>query len=147
MNKAIRLILFSAIMLSACKKDVEKPGSVPVITFEAISPGTVHQFKDSVMIAIGYTDGDGDLGENSSTAQNAFVTDSRNNLTYYFRIRQLAPDHANITIRGKLDIIVPAVALQNGSSGSEPVSFSVKIKDRAGNMSNSISTSTISVVP
>jgi hypothetical protein len=147
MIKQICIILFSIASLSACKKDIEKPSTIPSITFEGISPGTVHQFKDSVLITIGYTDGDGDLGENNSTVQNAFVTDSRNNLTYSFRIRQLAPDQANIIIRGKLDIIVPAVALQNSALASESVSFSVKIKDRAGNMSNSVSTTSIEVVP
>jgi hypothetical protein len=146
MNKQIGIILFLIAALSACNKEIEKPSNTPEITFVAISPGTVHQFKDSLLITIGYTDGDGDLGENSSTAQNAFVTDSRNNLTYSFRIRQLAPENANIIIRGKLDIIVPAIALQNSSLASESVLFSVRVKDRAGNMSNSVNTSSVSVV-
>jgi hypothetical protein len=149
MNRMTRLfgIPLIALILVSCSKDLEEISPTPEIVFENISPGTVKEFADSVVIQLTYTDGDGDLGENGSGIENAFITDSRNNLTYTFRIRQLAPDNANVIIRGKLNIVVPAVALVNSASSSEAVSFSLYIKDRAGNQSNTITTSSVTVVP
>ena len=142
-----QLIVFIIItcLFSACKKDEVKYSDIPAITFESISPGTIKQFSDSVIVTIGYVDGNGDLGENGSDVKNAFVTDSRNNLTYIFRVKQLAPSDANIIIKGKLLIIVPQVALNNLIGTAETATFSVYVKDRAGNKSNVVSTSSITI--
>jgi len=118
---------------------------VPAITFKSISPSTVNQFSDSLVIAIEYTDGDADLGQNNTETPNAFVTDQRNNIEYKFRIRQLAPDNANIAIKGVLDIIIPSVAVSGTTS--ELATFSLYVKDRAGNQSNTIATTAITVNP
>jgi hypothetical protein len=67
-------------------------------------------------------------------------------LTYGLRIRQLAPDNANIIIRGEINLVIPAVG-HSGSSSSENATFQVYVKDRAGNQSNVISTTVISVNP
>lgn len=145
--KRFLILAFAGLMLQSCEKDEETYGTTPEITFESISPGTVKQFKDSVVIGISYTDGDGDLGENGTGVENAFVVDNRTQLTYGFRIRQLAPDNANIIIRGKLNIVVPAVGLVNSSSTSETATFSIYVKDRAGNQSNTITSSGVTVIP
>jgi hypothetical protein len=132
-------------LFSACKKDDEKYSDVPAITFESISPGTVKQFSDSVIVTIGYVDGNGDLGENGSDVKNAFVTDSRNDLTYSFRVKQLAPNDANIIIKGRLLIVIPQLALNNLNGTSETASFSIYLEDRAGNKSNVVTTSSIAI--
>lgn len=135
-----------SLVLGACKKDKEEGYSpVPQIEFLSISPQTVHAFSDPIVITIRYRDGDGDLGENSPDAKNAFVKDLRNSLTYSFRIRQLAPDE-NIKITGTLEIVVPGSTLLSGNS-TESVKFSVYVKDRAGNTSNSIETGSINIIP
>jgi len=143
--KQILILLMIGMLISACKKDKVEYSDVPKITFESISPGSVQQFRDSVIITIDYVDGNGDLGENNSEVKNAFVTDSRNDLTYSFRVRQLAPTDANIIIKGRLLIIVPQVALDNLTGISETASFSVFVEDRAGNKSNVVNTSTITI--
>lgn len=119
----------------------------PRIEFKSITPTQAKQYKDAVRITLEYTDGDGDLGENVSGVSNAFVTDSRNNLSYAFRIRQLAPDNSPIALKGTLVIEVPAISLINSSSAEETAYFTVFIKDRAGHASNSIQTSAIQVLP
>ena len=108
---------------------------------------SIYQNKDSVIIRISYRDGDGDLGENSSGIENAEITNFRNNITYKFRIRQLAPDNANVAIQGELEFIIPGVAMENTSLASESTYFTVSITDRAGNKSNQISTDNITVFP
>jgi len=142
-----QLIVFIIItsLFSACKKDEEKYSDVPAITFESISPGIVKQFSDSLIVTIGYEDGNGDLGENGSDVKNAFVTDSRNDLTYGFRVKQLAPTDASIIIKGKLLIVIPQVALNNLTGISETATFSIYLEDRAGNKSNVVNTSSITI--
>ena len=140
-------LLGSLMWLSSCKKDVETMSIVPEISFVSIGPGSIYQNKDSVIIRISYRDGDGDLGENNSDVQNAEITNFRNNLTYKFRIRQLAPTNANVAIQGELEFIIPGVAMENPSLSSESTSFSIKITDRAGNTSNSVTSNSIIVLP
>lgn len=120
---------------------------IPEISFVSIGPSAVFQNKDSVIIRISYRDGDGDLGENNSDVKNAEITNFRNNLIYNFRIRQLAPTDANIAIQGELEFIVPGVAMENTSLSSESTSFSIKITDRAGNVSNVVTSNSITVLP
>jgi hypothetical protein len=64
---------------------------------------------------------------------------------YEYRISQLAPDGSNIAIRGNLVVSVKNTAITNGST-SESLSYSLYVKDRAGNQSNTITTSAVSVV-
>jgi hypothetical protein len=139
----ILLLLSSAIM--SCKKD-EAFTFEPSIEFKSISPGTIKEYKDSVVITISYLDRNGDLGENETEIPNAFVKDLRNNLLYSFRIRQLAPE-ASIAIQGNLSIVIPQVGLVNSNSSSETATFEVYVKDRAGLESNKITTSAVSVIP
>lgn len=143
--KQLFVFIIITSLFSACKKDDEKYSDVPAITFESISPGTVKQFSDSLIVTIGYEDGNGDLGENGSDVKNAFVTDSRNDLTYSFRVKQLAPSDASIIIKGKLSIVIPQVALNNLTGVSETATFSVYLEDRAGNKSNVVNTSSITI--
>lgn len=145
MRTNLLLILGISLLLFSCKKD-EEVSMAPSIEFKSISPGSVEQFRDSVIIGISYIDNNGDLGENETEIPNAFVKDLRNNLVYSFRIRQLAPN-ATIAIKGNLEIIVPQVALINSGSTSESVSFEVYVKDRAGLESNKITTSAVTIVP
>jgi uncharacterized lipoprotein YajG len=140
-------LLGSLMCLSSCKKDAETMSVVPEISFVSIGPSAVFQNKDSVIIRISYRDGDGDLGENNSDVKNAEITNFRNNLTYNFRIRQLAPSNANVAIQGELEFIVPGVAMENTLLSSESTSFSIKITDRAGNASNVITSNSITVLP
>jgi hypothetical protein len=145
--RATLLLIFGLFLITSCNKDDDQEvGDTPVITFESISPGTAKAYSDSVVIRVQYEDGNGDLGENNTTESNAFVTDTRSGLEYQFRIRQLAPNDANIHIRGSLNIVVPQVAFI-GSGSSETATFKVKIEDRAGNMSNEITTTAITVTP
>jgi hypothetical protein len=102
------------------------------------------EYANSITITFSYDDLDGDLGENNANATNLFITDSRNNVTYNYRISQLAPDGANIHIKGNLNAVIKSTAITDNSS-SQSVTYSVYIKDRAGNTSNTITTDAITV--
>jgi hypothetical protein len=148
-QKTIALLLITALAISysGCKKEEQDYSVEPQISFVSISPGSVQAYTDSLVIQIEYTDGDGDLGENVSGVENAFITDLRSNLVYALRIRQLGPDNSNIIIKGKLNLIIPAVGLSQGGSSSENASFEVYIVDRAGHQSNKVTSTAITVNP
>jgi hypothetical protein len=131
-------------LLSGCKKE-EPISEVPFIEFVSISPNPAIKYQDEIRITIKYTDGDGDLGENTPDVKNLFVTDSRNSVTYEFRIPQLAPDDSKIIIQGNQPFNLPPQGFIDDSSTSEAVIYSIYIKDRAGNQSNTVQTSPLTV--
>lgn len=138
-RKLCAIVLVISISLTGCKK--EKPISdIPSIKFVSMTPNPAIKYSDEIKITIKYTDGNGDLGENSPDAKNLFVTDYRTNVTYQFRINQLAPDNADIVIQGELLINLPAQGFVDDNNTSETAIYSIYVKDRAGNLSNTIET-------
>lgn len=130
-------------LLASCKKD-KTESTTPQIEFVSISPSSAVEYANSITISFSYDDLDGDLGQNDPNISNLFVTDSRNNVTYNYRISQLAPDGANIHIQGNLNAVIKNTAITDASS-SQSVTYSVYIKDRAGNVSNTVTTSAITI--
>ena len=136
-------IVFLALMAS-CKKDQTVISAVPEIAFLTVAPTTVIEFQDSLVFTISYNDGDGDLGENSADVKNLFLTDNRIGITYTYRIRQLAPDGANIAIQGNLNTVLKNIAVTD-SSAQQQATFSIYVVDRAGNKSNTVNSPVITI--
>jgi hypothetical protein len=130
---------------SSCKKKNDAASTTtPQITFVNISPSSAVEYVNSITITFSYDDLDGDLGQNDPNVTNLFITDSRNNVTYNYRISQLAPDNSSIHIKGNLNAVIKNTAITDGSA-SQQVIYSLSIKDRAGHTSNTITTSAITI--
>ena len=132
-----------ALLLFACKKD-EILSVVPAIEFQSINPLIAQEYIDDIIITISYTDEDGDLGENTPDIDNLFVEDSRNGIVYHYRIPQLAPNGNDISITGNFNIIIDGSGITDESS-SQQVNYAIYVTDRAGNKSNTITTSSITI--
>jgi hypothetical protein len=145
--KSIYLLSFFAIsLIFSCKKEEIAPISViPAIEFVDIFPKVVKAYQDSITIRIKYTDGDGDLGENSPVVKNCFVTDNRVSIEYAYRIKQLAPDNSKIAIQGEIDIVIANTGLIDDTKTSEEITYVLFMEDRAKNKSNIIATLPIKV--
>jgi hypothetical protein len=131
--------------VSSCKKKNKTESTVtPQITFVSISPSSAVEYVNSITISFSYDDLDGDLGQNDPNVTNLFITDSRNNVVYNYRISQLAPDNSTIHIKGNLNAVIKNTAITDNST-SQQVTYSLYIKDRAGNISNTITTTAITV--
>lgn len=144
-NKIIFLsIVIIPTLFFSCKKDKIDTNPTPKIEFVSISPAIVKEYLDSINITISYDDYDGDLGANDANVKNLFVTDSRNGVKYEYRISQLSPSGSTIHIKGNLNTIIKNTAITNGAN-SQSVSYSVYLVDRAGNQSNTINTSGITI--
>jgi len=133
--------LFVIVLLFSCEKE-QVISDTPIIEFKSISPTTVQEYSDDIIITISYSDGNGDLGENNPDIHNLFVEDNRNSIVYQFRIPQLAPDNNSIAIEGDFSIKINGSGITN-SSTSQQVNYDIYVKDRAGNKSNTITTSSI----
>ena len=131
------------VLLFSCEKEQEI-SDTPIIEFKSISPATVQEYSDNIIITISYSDEDGDLGENNPDIHNLFVEDNRNGIVYQFRIPHLAPDNNSIAIEGDFNITINGSGITDESS-SQQVNYSIYVKDRAGNNSNTISTSNITI--
>lgn len=143
-NLFVYCLLFTVYCaVSSCKKKEEQT-NVPEIEFISISPSSAVEYVNSITITISYDDLDGDLGENDPNVSNLYVTDSRNSVMYNYRISQLAPDGSSIHIKGNLNVVIKNTAITDNSS-SQSVTYSVYVKDRAGNSSNTVTTSAITV--
>lgn len=143
--KTFLCFVFFAIIVSSCKKNNDDLSTAPSITIQSLTPGTIKQFSDTLTMIIAYEDVDGDLGENNSTAKNLYVTDKRINITTAYRISELAPPGSSIHIKGTLKLLLTNIPVLN-SANSESYNYEVYVKDRAGNMSNVVTSTTVTVV-
>lgn len=144
-NLLAAMVLFTLIVsLSACTKE-EVISDTPSIEFVGMTPNPAVKYEDEIEITISYTDGNGDLGENTPDMKNAFITDSRNNVTYEFRIPQQAPDDANIIIKGQLTFKLAPQGFVDDNNTTESTTYSIRIVDRAGNESNAVETGSLTI--
>ena len=138
-SRNILFILMSILFIAGCKKDEITFPVEPKIVMVSITPSNPMQYTDPVSITIHYEDGDGDLGENNDLVKNCFVTDNRIGITYEYRIKQLAPTSASISIAGNLSIEIGGQVLTDSSS-QQSVTYTLYVVDRAGHRSNSVTT-------
>jgi hypothetical protein len=141
-------IIFSAIVLmisvfifSSCEKDPIIYSEVPEITFESVSSANVNS-TDPLTFRISYTDGDGDLGENTDGVSNLFLTDSRFSTPYSYRIKQLSPT-TSVIIKGS--IVIELVSAKLTGPAPQTTAFSIYVVDRAGHQSNTVTSPAVTV--
>ena len=130
----------------SCKKKKEpEPDPVPIIELVSITPSTVLEFKDSILIKIKYKDANGDLGDLSPDEHSLIVKDSRLANPDTYHVIPLAPiSDKNIPIEGELTIKLNSLFLL-GSGTTEQTILTIKLKDRAGNWSNELTSSPITI--
>lgn len=140
-----------ALFLFSCKKEkgndpLPKISDTPAITNVSLSSSSINQFDD-LIFTISYTDGNGDLGEEDADINSIFITDRRDNtIIHEFHLQPLAPVGTNTTIQGDLKVHLNNVILLNQTNASESARFDVKITDRAGNNSNVVTTSSVTII-
>jgi hypothetical protein len=137
------IYLSAIVLLFSCEKE-QVISDTPIIEFKSISPATVQEYSDDIIITISYSDGNGDLGENNPDIHNLFVEDNRNGIVYQFRIPHLAPDNNSIAIEGDFNITINGSGITDESS-SQQLNYAIYVTDRAGNKSNTITTSNITI--
>jgi len=146
--KNLYLILLLFIFLSGCRKDednVDELSSDPAIRFISLTPIEVINFKNSITLAIGYKDNNGDLGFDDPDEYALWVKDSRLDSADWYHVQPLAPIGKNLIIEGQLDIVLNSMFII-GNGNKELVSLSIKIIDREDHWSNIIHTPPITIL-
>ncbi len=140
MRNLIKIAFFFPLFW-ACEKSNE---TNPIIHSVVVGPTLIKSMEDSVKITLSYEDPDGDLGENSPGVKNLEIIDSRNQVSYWYRIPELSPSGSEIHIQGKLEVIIPQLVISQGKT-SETFTLSAQITDRAGNLSESVSSQELEI--
>lgn len=146
-NRFLFGILFSIIFYS-CGADKESDArppisAVPEITKLETSPLEVNQFE-TITFTISYTDGDGDIGTEDADDFSLEILDNRENILNSFHIPPQSPG-SGIVISGVLIAEVENLILLDQSNNSESVTFNVRLRDRQGNWSKTITSETVTV--
>jgi hypothetical protein len=160
MRHTLLYLLPMVFLAAACVSPPEFPNE-PVLTFEGLNKAQIYQFTngplDSVQIHFSFTDGDGDLSQIDSDSVDVFLTDSRLGIQSPFRLPLIPPEGTGNGISG--DIFINLInttgiccIFNNRLCAEDPTypidtfSYTIQIKDRAGNMSNVIRTDQIQVL-
>lgn len=143
MQKIYALLLFSLILF-ACDKDEPTFPVEPEISFVSVGPTEITEFEDSILIVIQYRDGDGDIGFENADSMSLFVQDARLTEPDRYFVQPLSPIGSNVSIEGNLEILIRNSFLL-GSGGQETTYYTIKLKDRAGNWSNTLQTPDITI--
>ncbi|MBK9701736.1 MAG: hypothetical protein IPO79_17075 [Flavobacteriales bacterium] len=138
------IALGMVLTLAACRKEAALD-PVPAIELVSVGPQQVMAFDEPVRVRFTYADGDGDLGTDDPDAYTLWVKDSRLATADGYHIPPLAPPDAQVAIQGELEVELSPLFLL-GNSGQEVMTYSFFVTDRAGNRSNELSTSAITIV-
>lgn len=150
-------LLVLSLTLAGCLKTEELPVE-PRITLKSVA-----QVTDTVLVTIGFTDGDGDIGLSDSDVQPPYDTSSvyyHNlfydpeelvngvwtpvDLPYYYRVKVITPSGQNKALDGELKTsfarsFFPLPPLVAGDT----VRFRIRLVDRALHTSNELTTEAI----
>ena len=141
---ATAIIILFLFTIISCSDDELPLDTIPKITLKEISPTTVVQFTDSINLVIEYGDGDGDIGYWNPDSLALSVHDLRLVNPDYFYVRPLTPDSNSIAITGNIRIGIRNTYLL-GNGDSETTRYEIKLKDRAGNWSNTVTTPEVTI--
>jgi hypothetical protein len=153
MKKMILWVGAAAMLLMACNQEPVF-SIVPEIEYIDIQPREVTETVDSIFLTIGFTDGDGDLGDLENTNnQSITVRDLRvlpdgsmlvDSLAISrFRIPDLSSNARNPSIQGRIFITLSPTLVFPRNLDEQRVAYSIIIQDRAGNESNVVTTDEI----
>lgn len=135
------------LIAGGCKKEEQfntTGNPNPLIRLLSVSSKQLKQFKDSLVITIEYTDGDGDVGETNPDVNDLEIKDQRLSKADYYFVKPLTPPDANIKVKGTISVQIKNTFLL-GTADSEITTFELRLRDRAGNWSNSVKTELITI--
>jgi len=134
------MFVLGSLVLSCKKKEEPPPPPEPELEFVSVSATSVKQYEDSIVVTLKYKDVNGDLGDLSPDELSLRVKDGRLQNSDGYHVKPLAPVlEENIPIEGDLKVKLSSLFLL-GTGNTEVTTLKIKIKDRAGNWSNEVST-------
>ena len=144
-----KFLLISAMFIVFLGCDKQKFPVEPSIEFISIAPALVNETRgDSILITIGFEDGDGDLGSNDTTFQDLFYHIMRANAfdtLLGLRLPFIDTAGSSNAISGEIELIFDSFFLVQPPFSSDTIHYEIYVKDRAGHQSNTVVTDKIIV--
>ena len=84
----------------ACNPGTEPLSPIPEISILSVSPTSVQEFQNQVILELEYLDYDGDLGDENPDIKTLWVQDSRLDSADWYHIPPIAPVGEEVPIRG-----------------------------------------------
>jgi hypothetical protein len=140
------VVLFSIVLVSCTKK--QKYSNTPLIAFTKFSKNTTKQFVgEDIVLFSTFKDGDGDIGI-AENAGNVVLTDSRDSTKFSYGFPKIDAEY--ITTQGVsgafyINLIGAGIKLKDTSKAFEKFVWFIEVTDKAGNISNKVSTDSFTV--
>lgn len=128
--------------------------NVPSIEFNSFSKDTVQQQTGVITFIVDFTDGDGDLGTDSTGVNNMIIIDNRRGDTLFYQIPPIPKQGVADAISGSVEVDIAQICCINPdlpiacspiANTYQPVTYRIRIKDNAGNWSNEITTTALKI--
>ncbi len=145
MQKLFVFCFIGVVLITSCIKPPNY-SDTPSITFVRFSKSSIKAFSDSIQLVFTFTDGDGDIGplNKNDTTLNLFLTDSRDNSVKKYQLPNITPSGSVKAISGEVTVTIGPFACKAGVD-TDQLTYTIRIKDRAGHMSNSVTTSPLTL--
>ena len=137
-------VVLALVVFTGCNDDEDPVLAKPQIAFFSINPTVVTQFKDSIIITVNFSDDDGDLGFKSPDSLSVSVLDNRLTKADLYYLSPVTPDGKELKVKGNFRIKIANTFLI-GNGGEEQTFYTIFVRDRAGNQSNIITTSNLTI--
>jgi hypothetical protein len=138
----LTVLLFT---FSCKKKEKEVLGTSPIIELISVTPNEIKEFEDSIIVMLSYEDRDGDLGSENPDENFLEIRDTRlENPDYYF-VQPLSPPGTSVHIKGTLRVYIKNIFLL-GNGDTELTTLEIRMRDRAGNWSNMVTSEQLKII-
>lgn len=125
----------------------------------SIAQGNGNSPADTLIVNFSFTDGDGDLGDQGDSVD-VFLTDSREGFVNNYKLPMIPEQGVGNGISGEITIKIPNKpfnicctypdqsdpCIPNPSFPVDTFSYNIRIRDRAGHLSNAIRTEKITIL-
>lgn len=156
-------VALTVVLVIGCIKPPDYPDE-PQIEYVGLSKNTIAQGNgnspaDTLAVVFSFTDGDGDLGSDTDSVD-VFLTDSRDGFVNNYKLPLIPEQGLGNGISGEITIRISNkpfnicctypdgadACLPNPNYPVDTFSYGIRIRDRAGRMSNLIQTSQITIL-
>ena len=144
--------LFTMVFLSACDC---RPlfGIEPTLEYDSIQPLEVQELKDSIVVTLRFTDGDGDIRDQDSLQEqfsNLEVRDLRPSLAdsvavIFYKFPDYETNTCNPSIQGTIRLAIAPTLVFPRNLQTQKTAFSIRLRDAAGHWSDPVVTDSIRI--
>ena len=139
------LIILFAFLVIGCLKPSEFPNT-PAISFKSSNHSFINECIgltscDTVKLTVEFKDGDGDIGiPKGDTMMNIFLIDKRDGYVTRYQMPDIKPKGNIKSVSGEFDILILGKQCRNMLPKllQDTITYKIQIKDKAGNISNTI---------